>query len=82
VYPVWRMADLLSSMRSFRIEPREIMLVHSTSTSGARICLVCGVKNGGRELTVHRPFFVFAREGIYTVEMEEVFRGLALPKTD
>lgn len=82
VYPVWRMADLMSSMRSFRIEPKEIMLVHSTLRSNARICLVCGVKNGGKELLVHRPFSVFAQEGVYTTEMEEVFRELALLKTD
>jgi tRNA1Val (adenine37-N6)-methyltransferase len=82
VYPAWRLADLMSSMRAVRIEPKEIMLVHSTPGSNARICLVCGVKNGGRELAVRRPFFVFAQEGIYTREMEEVFRELALPKTD
>jgi tRNA1Val (adenine37-N6)-methyltransferase len=82
VYPAWRMADLVSAMRSFRIEPKEIMLVHSTSRTNAQICLVCGVKNGGKELLVHRPFFVFSQEGIYTAEMEEVFSELSLPKTD
>jgi tRNA1Val (adenine37-N6)-methyltransferase len=82
VYPAWRLADLMSAMRSRRIEPKELMLVHSTARAGARICLVCGVKNGGRELAVRRPFFVFAQEGVYTGEMEEVFRELALPKTD
>jgi len=82
VYPAWRLADLMSAMRSHRIEPKEIMLVHSTPRSGARICLVCGVKNGGRELRVHSPFFVFSQEKVYTAEMEEVFRRLALPETD
>ena len=82
VYPAWRLVDLMSAMRSFRIEPKDIMLVHSTPRSGARICLACGVKNGGRELRVHRPFFVFSQEKVYTAEMEEVFRRLALPESD
>jgi tRNA1Val (adenine37-N6)-methyltransferase len=82
VYPAWRMADLVSCMRSHKIEPKEIMLVYSNAASNAQICLACGVKNGGKELLVHRPFFVFAQEGTYTAEMERVFSELALPKTD
>lgn len=81
VYPVWRMPDLMSAMRNNRIEPKRIMLVHSTLQSSAEICLVCGVKYGGKELDVYSPFIVFAQKGIYTPEMEAVFRNVSLPKS-
>jgi len=81
VYPAWRLPDLMSAMRKFRIEPKRIMLVHSTMQSSAEICLVCGLKEGGKELVVLSPFIVFAQEGIYTTEMEGVFRNLSLPKS-
>lgn len=81
VYPAWRMPDLISAMRAGRIEPKRIMFVHSTPSSSAEIVLVSGLKDGGRELNVCRPFFVFARQGVYTKEMERVFRALELPKS-
>ena len=81
VYPAWRMPDLMSAMRNNRIEPKRIMLVHSTLQSSAEICVVCGIKDGGKELGVHSPFIVFAQEGIYSPEMEGVFRNLSLPKS-
>lgn len=81
VYPVWRLTDMITAMRSHRLEPKRIMFVHSTAKSPADICLVCGSKDGGKELYVNRPFFVFAHEGIYTKEMEGVFRELRLPKS-
>jgi len=81
VYPAWRLPDMITAMRSHRVEPKRIMFVHSTIQSPAEICLVCGTKDGGRELCVNRPFPVFAHEGIYTQEMEGVFRELRLPKS-
>ncbi|HQI02358.1 MAG TPA: methyltransferase [Deltaproteobacteria bacterium] len=81
VYPVWRLTDLIAAMRSHRIEPKRIMFVHSTTHSPAEMCLVCGTRDGGKELCVKSPFFVFAHEGIYTQEMEGVFRELRLPKS-
>ncbi len=81
VYPAWRMPDLISVMRAGRIEPKSVMFVHSTPSSSAEIVLVSGLKDGGKELKVCRPFFVFARQGIHTKEMERVFRVLELPKS-
>lgn len=81
VYPVWRLTDMITTMRSHRVEPKRIMFVHSTDQSPAEICLVCGTKDGGKEMEVKSPFVVFAHEGIYTPEMEGVFRELRLPKS-
>ncbi|VFU18670.1 tRNA1(Val) (Adenine(37)-N6)-methyltransferase (modular protein) [anaerobic digester metagenome] len=81
VYPAWRLPDLISAMRAGRIEPKRVMFVHSTPSSSAEIVLVSGLKDGGKELNVCRPFFVFARKGVYTKEMERVFTALELPKS-
>ncbi len=81
VYPAWRLPDLVFSMRTNNIEPKRMMLVYSRMNSDAEICLVSGVKDGGRELAVERPFFVYSPEGSYTREMEEVFRSLNPPKS-
>ncbi|MFY9396925.1 MAG: methyltransferase [Desulfomonilia bacterium] len=82
VYPAWRMPDLIVAMRLSGIEPKRIVFVHSTPESEAEVCLVSGLKGGGRELRVCRPFFIFARQGVYTPAMEKVFSALELPKSD
>ena len=81
VYPAWRLPDLISSMRSKRIEPKRLLFVHSTPSSSAEICLVSGLRDGGRELNVCRPLFVFTHEGMHTPEMQKVFQELELPKS-
>jgi tRNA1Val (adenine37-N6)-methyltransferase len=81
IYPAWRLPDMITTMRSNRIEPKRLMFVHSTINSPAEICIVCGTKDGGKELSVLQPFFVFAHEGVYTPEMDDVFRELSLPKS-
>ena len=81
VYPAWRLADLITTMRTHRIEPKTMIFVHSASGTGAEMCLVCGMKDGGKELNILSPFTVFAQQGVYTEEMEAVFRELRLPKS-
>lgn len=80
VFPAWRLPDLISSMRSGSIEPKKMVLVCSDMDSGPEICLVSGLKDGGRELRIEKPFIVHSDRGSYTQEMEEVFTGLTLPK--
>ncbi len=81
VYPVWRLPDLMECMRSRRIEPKNLVLVHSTRESTADICLVRGIRDAGKELLVSRPFIVFKQEGIYSEEMDDVFKELRFPKS-
>lgn len=81
VYPAWRLPDLVVAMRLNGIEPKRITFVHSTPGSEAEVCLVSGLKGGGKELHVCSPFFVFARQGVYTPAMEKVFSALAFPKS-
>lgn len=76
VYPAWRLPDLLCSMRTCAIEPKRMKLVYSDVNSKAQICLVSGIKDGGRELSIEKPFIVYSRQGIYTGEMQDVFKNL------
>ena len=81
VYPAWRLPDLISQMRHHGIEPKRMQCVHSTMSSHAEICLVCGLKGGGRELRIERPFIIYMKPGTYTEEMQKVFDKLILPKS-
>ena len=80
VYPSRRLPDLITSMRSFNIEPKRMIFVYSDMNSGPEICLVSGLKDGGRELRIEKPFVIYSQQGVYTQEMQDVFTKLNLPK--
>lgn len=76
IYPAWRLADLVSAMRSHHLEPKRLTMVHSSLDGPAELCLIMGVKDGGKELKVDAPLCVYTLDGIYSEEMTEVFRTL------
>lgn len=81
VYPAWRLPDLITSMRVNNIEPKRMIFVCSDINASPEICLVSGLKDGGRELRIAKPFIVYSKQGSYTQEMQEIFTGLTLPKS-
>jgi len=82
IYPAWRMVDLICAMRRNRIEPKKIMSVYSSMKSRVERCLVCGIKDGGKELLMTKPFFIYDVDGYsYTPEMQSVFQKLSIPKS-
>ncbi len=82
IYPAWRLADLLSAMRAVALEPKIMRMVHSGIDSGAELVLVCATKNGGRELKVTPPLFIYQSENVYSTAMNRVFAELEMAKTD
>jgi tRNA1(Val) A37 N6-methylase TrmN6 len=74
VYPASRCAALLAGMRSVRLEPKRLQIVYSYPGCGGKILLVEAVKNGGEELEVLPPFYVYTRKnGGYTAEMARLY---------
>lgn len=80
VYPAWRIPDLLSTMRSRKIEPKRMICVHTSLRREAEICLICGVRDGGREFSIESPLVIYNEDRTYNQDMENVFKSLALPK--
>jgi len=78
IYPTWRMIDLINAMRNHDLEPKRLIMVHSFSEGPADLCLVKGIKQGGRELKVEAPFVVYQAPGIYSKRMTRLFTTLAL----
>ncbi|MEN6473474.1 MAG: methyltransferase [Syntrophaceae bacterium] len=78
IYPAWRMIDLISAMRRHHLEPKRLIMVHSFPDGPAELCLVKGIKLGGRELTVETPLTIYQAPGIYSERMTRLFATLAL----
>lgn len=74
IYPARRFADVIAGMRAFNIEPKRMQMVHSREGEGARLILAEGVKGGGVEMEVMKPLYIYASDGSYRVEIEEMYR--------
>ena len=59
IYLAERLAELLDGMRSFRLEPKRLRLVHSRVGEPARLVLVEGRKNAGAGLCVEPPLILY-----------------------
>ena len=79
IYPATRMAELFSSMRVARIEPKKLRIVYSRASALGKFLLVEGIMEGGEELEVLPPLVIYDGKGKYTEEMTDIFRELSSP---
>ncbi len=69
-----RLAELMSEMRTFRLEPKRLRMVHSRQGQAAKLVLVEGRKNGKPGLEVEPPLFIYEGEGRdYTEEVLKMY---------
>ena len=68
-----RLADILCLMRQYKFEPKTLRLVHPSPYKAANMLLVEGMKNGGEELKMLPPLYVYDENGAYTKEIDEIY---------
>ncbi len=74
VFPAARLAYLLSALQEVRLEPKRLQLVHSYPQGPGRLLLVEAVKNGGEELQILPPLYIYdAPGGAYSPAMAAMF---------
>ena len=75
IYPAARGATVLYELKKQGLEPKRMQMVYSYPGSSATLLLVEAIKNGGEELTILPPFYVYQEsEGEYSPEMEACYR--------
>ncbi len=75
IYPANRTAVLLASLKQNRLEPKKLQVVYSYPGSDGKLVLVEVVKNGGEEIAILPPFFVYQeRGGEYSAEMAKLYK--------
>ena len=74
VLPAARLPELLSTMLEFRIQPKKMQMVYSYPGGVGKLVLLEGLKNGGSELLVQEPLFIYReKNGDYTPELDVMF---------
>jgi tRNA1Val (adenine37-N6)-methyltransferase len=72
IYPVKRLAELISVATSHGLEPRRLRLIHPRVDRPANLFLIECMKGGGAELKVERPLYVY-EDDQYTEEVASYY---------
>jgi tRNA1Val (adenine37-N6)-methyltransferase len=76
IFPARRLVELLHRMRLNGLEPKRLRMVHTKALSEGTFTLVEGVKDGGEQLEIMPPLFIYDEKGEYTEEMKALFREI------
>ncbi len=76
VYPAARCAALLAELSLHKLEPKRLQVVYSYPGSPGKLVLVEAIKNGGEELSILPPFYVYRNQGgKYSDEMAACYES-------
>lgn len=79
IYHASRLGDLVTRLRTERMEPKLLWPVHSFPSADAELVLVEARREGRPGLRILAPLFVYqARGGNLSPAMERIYHGLAL----
>ncbi len=73
VFPAGRIADLFMTLRSHRLEPKQIRLVHAYHDRHASLVLVEAKKNAAPGMNVLPPLIVHNAGGAYSPEIQDLY---------
>ena len=68
-----RLADIITLMRKYKIEPKRIQMVHPKLGKAPNIVLVEGQRDGGAFLKWDAPLYVYNEDGSISDEINEIY---------
>ena len=69
VHRPFRLAEILSAMVQYRIEPKRMRLVYPYIDKEPNMVLIEGLRGGKSRMTVEKPLIVYKEPGVYTEEI-------------
>ena len=73
VHRPFRLAEIMSTMVKYRIEPKRMRLVYPYVDKEPNLVLIEGMRGGKSRITVEKPLIVYDRPGVYTDEILEIY---------
>lgn len=68
-----RLADIFEYARKYKLEPKELRMVHSKVGMAPTLILVKLVKNANRYLKIREPLYIYEENGKYTKEILKIY---------
>ncbi|MCP3922377.1 MAG: methyltransferase [Desulfobacterales bacterium] len=73
IFPANRLSELINEFKNSNIAPKNLTIIYSKPGKNAELVLLEGVKNGGDELKIYRPFYINNEKGEYSDAMQRIF---------
>ena len=71
-----RLVDIISTLRTNKLEPKVIRMVYSNIKSKPVLVLIKAVKNGKEFLKCEEPLFIYDENGNYTEEILKIYNKI------
>ena len=71
-----RLVDILSLLRKYKIEPKEIRFVFSNKNKEPKLILIKGIKNAKPFLKIDKNLYIYDDNGNYTDEILKIYNKL------
>ena len=68
-----RLAEIITVMRQYKLEPKRMKFVHPFADKDANMVLIEAVRGGGAWLKLEPPVIVYKEPGVYTDEIYEIY---------
>ena len=75
VHRPFRLAEILSKMSAYKIEPKRMRLVYPGLYKEPNMVLIEGVRGANSRITVEKPLIIYNEDGTYTKEVHELYYG-------
>lgn len=73
VHRPFRLAEILSAMQEFKVEPKRMRLVYPYVDKEPNMVLIEGIRGGRPRMTVESPLIVYEKNGEYTQELLKIY---------
>ncbi|MGN0416259.1 MAG: tRNA1(Val) (adenine(37)-N6)-methyltransferase [Agathobacter sp.] len=73
VHRPFRLAEILSKMVEYHIEPKRMRLVYPFVDKEPNMVLIEGLRGGKSRMTVEKPLIVYREPGVYTDEIYDIY---------
>lgn len=69
VHKTERLPEIMSTLKKYKLEPKEITFIHSFIDRESQNFILCAVKNGKEGIRVNKPIIIYEKEGVYTKDV-------------
>ena len=73
VHRPFRLAEILSAMVRYKIEPKRMRLVYPYVDKEPNLVLIEGMRGGRSRMTVEKPLIVYEAPGVYAREVLDIY---------
>ena len=68
-----RLAEIITALKTYKLEPKRMKLVHPFVDKEANMVLIESVRGGRSMMKVEAPIIVYREPGVYTQEIYDVY---------